>query len=138
MVKGLVIDRIRKLKSGRAVLNSRICRTSYAVAVGEPYIPEKHKGQEVYTGYHGEVRVKDQLEWVIRKVYYLRQFEAFKRADQIKGEAIDPGKSPKEVRVHELFHAESIRRFNQNIYMSYNDPMNLPTYASHGKSSFRA
>ncbi len=137
MVKGLVIDRIQKLKSGRAVLNSRICRASYALSLDLPYDSKKHKGQEVYKHYDGVVYARKQLDWMIRKVYYLRHFEAFKRADQIKGEAIDPGKPP-ERRAMVEFEADTPRKAGQAIYMSYNDPANLPTYAAHGKLSFRA
>ena len=137
MVKGLVIDRIQKLRSGRAVLNSRICRASYAILWDPPYNRKKHKGQEVYKKFDGVVYVKDQLEWMVRKVCYLCHLEAFKRADQIKGEAIDTGKPP-ELGVQWDFKADEIRKRSLSIYMSYNDPANLPTYAAHGKSSFRA
>ena len=85
MVKGLVIDRIQKLRSGRAVLNTRICRASYAISLDLPYDPKKHKGQEVYKHYDGVLYARNQMDWMIRKVNYLRHFEAFKRADQIKG-----------------------------------------------------
>ena len=136
MVKGLVIDHIQKLRSGRAVLNSRICRASYAIELDEPYDSERHKGQEIYTRCSGVVYVRDQLYWRIRKVYYLRHFEAFKCADQTKGEAIDPGKSPECV-VDWCFKADRIREWDILIYMSYNEPASLPTYSSHGKSSFR-
>ena len=136
MVKGLVIDRIQKLSSGRAVLISRICRASYAIKIDSHYDPKKHKGQEVYKTYDSLLYVRDQLEWMIRKVYYLH-FEAFKRADHIKGEVIDPGKPP-EVRAQWDFKADTNRKQGISIYMSYNDPEDLPTYTAHGKSSFRA
>ena len=136
MVKGLVIDRIQKLTSGRAVLNSRICRASYAIKLNLRYDPKKHKGREVYKTYDGLVYVKDQLEWMIRKVYYLH-FEAFKRADHIKGEVIDPT-NPPERRAQWDLTADTTQKQGISIYMSYNDPADLPTYAAHGKSSFRA
>ena len=83
------------------------------------------------------MRVRNQLAWIILKVYYFGHFQAFKRADYIKGEAIDPGK-PLEECVNRNFKADETRKFKQDIYMSYNDPANLPTHAAHGKSSFRA
>ena len=81
--------------------------------------------------------VRGQLDWMIQKVNYLDHFQAFKRADYIKGEAIDAGK-PLEKRVIRDFKVDEIRECKQDIYMSYNDPANLPTHAAHGKSSFRA
>ena len=70
VVKGLVIDRIQKMKSGRAVLGSRICRASYALSLDVPYNARKHSGQEVYKHYDGVLYARNQMDWMIRKVYY--------------------------------------------------------------------
>ena len=70
VVKGLVIDRIQKMKSGRPVLSSRICRASYALSLDVPYDRRKHLGQEVYTHYDGVVYARNQMDWMIRKVHY--------------------------------------------------------------------
>ena len=137
MVKGPVIDRIQKLRSGRAVLNNRICRASYALSLDLPYDSKKHKGQEVYKHYDGVVYARNHMDWMIRKVCHLRHIEALKCANQIKGEGINPGKPPERRAVVE-FEADTPRRAGQAIYMSFNDPVNLPTYAAHGKSSSRA
>jgi len=68
VVKGLVIDRIQKLKSGTAVLKGRMCRNSYGIKDYVPYHEDQHIGQPVFTDLDGTLCVDDQIFWAIKKV----------------------------------------------------------------------
>lgn len=68
VVKGLVIDRIQKVKSGRAVLKGRACRASYGVEGLARYDRKKHQGEQVIEAPDGKRWADHQVNWIIKKV----------------------------------------------------------------------
>lgn len=68
VAKGLVIDRIQKLKSGKAVLKGRVCRASYGLEAMVLYDEKKHVGQPVTKSVDGKNYATNQIEWIIKKV----------------------------------------------------------------------
>ena len=66
--KGVIIDRVQRLKAGRAVLKSRKSRASYGVGIRRPYDAHKHVGQACIKGLDGRLYVCNQIGWITRKV----------------------------------------------------------------------
>jgi hypothetical protein len=70
--RGLVIDRMQRLKTKENVLVGRICPASYGVLCDMPYDKSntQHIGQETYRDpISGLPYVKNQVDWMIQKVH---------------------------------------------------------------------
>jgi len=69
--KGLVADRVRKLKVGRAILKWRCCRASYGTVCKELYSPKnpQHIGRRTHKDPHnGKLYLHRTIAWFIKKV----------------------------------------------------------------------
>lgn len=68
-MKGLVIDRIRRLQTGQPVLASRRCRLSYGILSAVPFDPNVHEDQDVVTDpVDGRKYANNIIKWIIKKV----------------------------------------------------------------------
>ncbi|KAF7196595.1 Heat shock 70 kDa protein 12A [Pseudocercospora fuligena] len=68
--KGLVADRLRKLKSGQSVLRWRCCRASYGLLCKEIFNPENVKHHERRTSIDardGKMYVNNCIAWFVKK-----------------------------------------------------------------------
>ena len=70
VVNGLVSDRVQRLNTGKAVLKSRKCPASYGVALNPPYDEKRHVGEDTYKDIDGVTYVKNQIHWLIRRVFH--------------------------------------------------------------------
>lgn len=70
VVKGLLLDRLQKLDSGRdPVIVSRVARASYGVIYKTKYNPDIHYDEDISTDpFDGEKYVTNQIDWIIKKV----------------------------------------------------------------------
>ena len=69
--KGLVADRVRKLKAGQAVLKWRCCRASYGIVCAEIYNPKnpEHIGRKTRRDpKDGKIYLQKVISWFIKKV----------------------------------------------------------------------
>ena len=69
--KGIVADRVRKLKAGKAVLRSRCCRASYGTLHKEEYDQSKphHVGRPITVDpLNGKSYVTRSIDWFIKQV----------------------------------------------------------------------
>lgn len=70
--KGLVADRVSRLRYGVSILNWRCCRASYGTLCREVYNPENshHIGrQTIKDAMNGKRFVTQSVEWFIKKVH---------------------------------------------------------------------
>ncbi|KAI9801059.1 MAG: hypothetical protein M1833_002927 [Piccolia ochrophora] len=66
--KGLVTDRVQKLKFGSSILGWRCCRISYGVECAELYDKNKHVGREVYTDpFNRKKYALKSIAWFVKK-----------------------------------------------------------------------
>ena len=73
--KGIVADRVQKLKSGRSVLGWRCCRASYGTLCKELYNPQnpQHFGQRTLKDpLDGKLYVNNCISWFIKQVTELQ------------------------------------------------------------------
>lgn len=71
VVRGLLRDQKQRLETGnRPVLAERIARASYGMIITKSYSPDIHFGEDVEIDKYDPTRrvVKNQIEWLIRKV----------------------------------------------------------------------
>lgn len=136
VVKGLVIDRVQKLKSGKAVLGRRICRASYGIEMSVRYNKDEHIGRSVYRDLDGELWVKGQIDWMIKKVRLAQSVRnnACTPLTYLQGEVIDPEK-PITKDCFRDFLPTHKRTWTDTIVMTFNDPKDLPTYIGHGEEN---
>lgn len=74
--KGLVADRVSKIKSGVSILHWRRCRASYGTLCREIYNPDNphHIGRPtVKDGMNGKRFVLQSVEWFIKQVHLFNQ-----------------------------------------------------------------
>lgn len=64
------MDRVQKIKSGKAVLGRRCCRSSYGILCKERYDKKRHVGRENLTTdpLDGKMYVENSIVWFIKKV----------------------------------------------------------------------
>jgi hypothetical protein len=76
VVRGLLLDRLQKLDSGRtAVIVSRIARASYGFVCKAKYNPAIHFNEIIKRDpYDGEMYAMGQIDWLIKKVSLLVQY----------------------------------------------------------------
>ncbi|KAF4628876.1 hypothetical protein G7Y89_g9275 [Cudoniella acicularis] len=68
VMKGLVIDRLKKLETGQPVLRIRRARISYGILSAVPYDPKYHEGEEVVTDpVDGRQYANNMIKWIIKK-----------------------------------------------------------------------
>lgn len=66
--KGIVADRVRKLKAGKAILKSRCCRASYGTLCKEEYDEKRHVGRATSKDeLNGKLYVTKSIEWFIKQ-----------------------------------------------------------------------
>lgn len=66
--KGIVADRVRKLKAGKAILKSRCCRASYGTLCKELYDEKRHVGRATAKDdLNGKLYVTKSIEWFIKQ-----------------------------------------------------------------------
>ena len=69
--KGLVADRVYKLKAGQAILKWRCCRASYGIVCAELYNPKnpEHIGRKTRKDLKdGKIYLQKVISWFIKKV----------------------------------------------------------------------
>jgi hypothetical protein len=70
--RGLVIDRMQRIKTNKNILVGRVCPASYGVLCDLPYERNntQHVGQETFKNpINGLLYVKNQVDWMIKKVH---------------------------------------------------------------------
>lgn len=68
VVKGLVIDRMRKLQTGLPVVASRRCRMSYGILTAIPYDARKHASEEQFLDpFDQRLYANNMIQWIIKK-----------------------------------------------------------------------
>jgi len=78
VVRGLVINKVQKMKLGKPVIHSKSCRASYGIVCTQPYDKKMHYGQEViHDEFTGEKLAKDQISWMVVKVNHLSESLGF-------------------------------------------------------------
>ncbi|KAF2166097.1 hypothetical protein M409DRAFT_55439 [Zasmidium cellare ATCC 36951] len=114
--KGIVADRLRKLKAGHSVLGWRCCRASYGVICRELYDKQKHVGRPTYVDVQdSKLYVDNCVEWFITKGTPMSVDQPVSREFFRK---LKPGLSG--------------RRFPTRIAVSYMDRSVLPDYVEPG------
>src|SRR5436190_7567080 len=74
--KGLVIDKVYRLKYDESILSTRCCRASYGILFNEPYNKQKHSSR----GLVPQKNPIDEKKYASHQVYWLiRQGEAISR-----------------------------------------------------------
>lgn len=69
VMKGLVIDRLRKIETGQPVLRIRRARVSYGILSAVPYDPKIHDGEDIVTDpVDGRQYANNMIKWIIKKV----------------------------------------------------------------------
>lgn len=69
--RGLVIDRMQKIKTNKNVLTGRMCLASYGVVCSKPYDKNNkdHINQTTFKHpVNGQPYVRNQVDWMIKKV----------------------------------------------------------------------
>ena len=69
--KGILADRVRKLKAGKSVISYRCCRASYGTICKEIYSKNnpQHQGREkIVDPMNGKLYVTQSIDWFIIKV----------------------------------------------------------------------
>ncbi|CCD54905.1 hypothetical protein ACHAO1_002522 [Botrytis cinerea] len=69
--RGLVLDRLQKIKENRHVLAGRVCSKSYGVVCGKKFDkknPDHISGPFYKNKITGEIMVDKQIQWLIKKV----------------------------------------------------------------------
>jgi hypothetical protein len=77
--KGIVADRVQKLKSGKSVLGWRCSRASYGTLCKEPYNPQnpQHFGKKTMRDtWDGKLYVDNCISWFIKQVIELQSHMA--------------------------------------------------------------
>ncbi|KAH6665116.1 hypothetical protein B0J14DRAFT_492708 [Halenospora varia] len=68
VMKGLVIDRLRKIETGQPVLRIRRARVSYGILSAVPYDPKIHDGEDIVTDpVDGRQYANNMIKWIIKK-----------------------------------------------------------------------
>ncbi|KAI9760223.1 MAG: hypothetical protein M1840_002585 [Geoglossum simile] len=117
--KGLVIDRVHRLKYGQSILFTRCCRASYGILFNEPYDKKKHAIQKDMKPLKGPL---DGKEYAIDQIHWLvRQGQPIKRDEPIK---------------HTFYRIidskDSSKCWKDTIAMSRSPPTRLPNYIREG------
>ena len=69
VVKGLVQDRMSKLKTKKPILGARKSRQSLGLIVNQQYVPHKHQGADLMTDpIDGQTYAKNQVVWFVKQV----------------------------------------------------------------------
>jgi hypothetical protein len=71
--KGIVADRVQKLKTGTSVLNWRCCRASYGTLAKVPFNPQnpEHFGRSpVKDAFDGKLYILECISWFIKEVIF--------------------------------------------------------------------
>jgi hypothetical protein len=86
--KGLVEDRLKKLSTGKHVIETRCCRASYGTACREKYDEKNynHRGRRrIRDAVDGKEYIVDAIEWFIRKVCGAFKYLLHIQTNRIRG-----------------------------------------------------
>jgi hypothetical protein len=110
VAKGLVINRLQKMKIGTSVLTSRISVNSVGLVTDILYNPAKHTNAKVHRALNGQKYASNAISWLIRE-----------------GDALKEGE-PKTMVVKQLFQKGSSQKWKSKFYVSYADRNALPAF----------
>lgn len=134
--KGLVADRVRKLKVGRSVLGWRCCRASYGTICKELYEKSNpsHVGRPLQKDpMNGKQYVTGCVAWFIKKVRCQFSVVRESNTDPTKGEPV----SIDQPIVHDFSRridpGDPRRVFPTTIVVSYDEKDRLPSYMGPGE-----
>jgi hypothetical protein len=110
VAKGLVINRLQKMKIGTSVLTSRISVNSVGLVTDVLYNPAKHINAKVHKALNGQKYADNAINWLIRE-----------------GDPLNEGEAKTQV-VTNLFEKGSSRNWKSKYYISTAERNALPDF----------
>ncbi|KAF8866590.1 hypothetical protein BDZ45DRAFT_578820 [Acephala macrosclerotiorum] len=116
VVKGLVLDRMLRMTTGKAVLRERLARASYGVVCDVVYDPRRDIGHTPYKDpLDGRLWLKNHIIWVIKKGQSI---------------SVDNGQKHEFSRI---FTRQQPRKWKSTVVICHNDADDLPDNIYDGK-----
>lgn len=110
VAKGLVINRLQKMKIGTSVLTSRISVNSVGLVTDIRYDPAKHANATVHKALNGRKYADNAIKWLIRE-----------------GDPLTEGEAEQQI-VKKMFERGSSRKWKSKFYVSTAERDALPDF----------